>query len=523
MTGDAVARRTPLVELRGVSKRFGGVQALRDVSLSIQRGSVHGLVGENGAGKSTLGKLIAGVHPRDHGQMLVDDEEVAFGSPHDALRAGLTIIAQELALVPQMTVLQNVFLGTESHRLGVLDHALLRQRFQQLADLGFELDPDVVVGGMSVAEQQKVEVLRAIAREARLIVMDEPTASLTPDESARLLDVVRRLASAGTTIIFVSHALEDVLSLCDTVTILRDGEVVRTDPTDGETPDSLVRDMVGRRMDLAFPVLAPPPADAPVALQVRGVSVKGLVDDVSFDIRRGEIVGLAGLIGSGRTSVARALFGALRLSGGQVRVNGTALRTRSPRDAIAAGIAMLPESRKESGLVMGSTITHNISLPHLSDVATAGVVRGREEAERVQRTASGIRVKTPSFDAPVATLSGGNQQKVLFAKWLFDQPTVLIADEPTRGVDVAAKSSIYEILVELASQGMAILLISSELEEILGLSHRVLVMRNGRVVEETTAGDVDSEAVLAAAFGTAGTQASHVGHVAGAKKEHDER
>jgi ABC-type sugar transport system ATPase subunit len=489
------------VEVRGVSKRFGGVQALREVDLVIARGSIHGLVGENGAGKSTLGKILAGVHRPDDGELFVDGRAVTYRSPRDALADGITMIAQEPTLVPHRSVQENVFLGVE--RPIVLDERRVTRRFRALVEAsGIDLPGRRLARMLPVADQQKVEILRALARNAKVVVMDEPTSALTTDEAERLFELIRRLRDRDVTIIYVSHFLSEVLSLADTVTVLRDGRIVRTAAAQEETPERLVAAMLGRALDLAFPEKQPVATDAPVVLSVRGLSRRPSVHDVSFDLRAGEIVGLAGLIGSGRSEVARLIFGADRASAGAVEVDGKRLDARSPRAAIRRGVVMLPEDRKREGLLMLRSIVDNITLPHLGDVSNAGMLSRRAERRRAAELVTRVDVRTRSNAAPVNTLSGGNQQKVLFAKWLFRPPRVFIADEPTRGVDVGAKRAIYELIRALAADGIAVLLISSEHEEVLGLAHRVLVMRAGRIVAEFAEDEMSEDAVLHAAFGT---------------------
>ena len=483
-------------------KHFGGTQALQDVSLSIGRGTVHGLVGENGAGKSTLGKIVAGVHRPDAGEVLVEGRPVEYHSPRDALADGLTIIAQELALVPGRSVVENVFLGAESSRAGFVHERAMLQRYEALDTFGFGLDPGARVGSLRVADQQKVEILRAIGRESRLIVMDEPTASLGRDDAEKLFGIVRKLTAQGTTIVFVSHSLGDVLALCDEATVLKDGKLVRTGPASAETSESLVLGMVGRSLELTFPPKRRPPPESPVVLSVEGLSVEGLVRDASLQIREGEIVGLAGLIGSGRSELAAAVFGALPRSAGTVELGGRLLEIRSPRQAVRAGIGMLPESRKDMGLVMRRPIVENVTLPHLRRISLGGLVRTRRERSSLREIFEQVGVPAGRVRDSVDTLSGGNQQKVLFSKWLYGEPRLLIADEPTRGVDVGAKRAIYELLVRLADAGLAILLISSELEEVVGLSHRIVVMREGRLVSEVDAELATGEGLLGAAFGT---------------------
>jgi len=494
----------PHIALLGVSKSFGGARALADVTLDFERGSIHGLVGENGAGKSTLGKIVAGVHTADAGELRVDGSPAHYRSPHEALRDGLTLIAQELALVPQLTVLENVFLGVEDERLGVVDGQALRRRYRELSkDAGFDLAPDARVGGLRIADQQKVEILRALARNARLIVMDEPTAALTRDEAARLFEIVRGLHGRGVTIVYVSHNLNEVLALVETVTVLRDGRVVKTGAAANETPASLVTAMLGRSMEMTFPEPLFPAADAPIVLEVEGLTRTGIVEDISFAVREGEILSLAGLVGSGRTEVARAIFGADRRDRGTIEVAAKRVEIRTPRDAKRAGIAMLPESRRDQGLLMRRSIVENTSLPDLRKVSSGGVlVRRRRERWLVEQLAQRVDLRASGLNATVASLSGGNQQKVLFAKWLFHRPRVLIADEPTRGIDVGAKRAIYNLIRELAAEGMAVVLVSSELEEVLGLSHRILVMRHGRIVAEFDGRTAREEDVMRAAFAT---------------------
>ncbi len=493
-----------LIQVEGLSKRFGGVRALDDVDLAVRQGSVHALVGENGAGKSTLGKVIAGVHHPDAGNLLVEGRPVHYRSPHDALKDGITMIAQELALLPHRTVSENVFLGIEHNRLGVVDRGSLRRRYGALvAEVGFDVPGGVPAGSLKVADQQKVEILRAVAREARVIVMDEPTAALGREETERLLELVRLLVTRGTTIVFVSHFLDEALSVSDEVTVLRDGRVVKSAAAAAETPATLITAMLGRSLDMTFPEKRYPAVDAPVVLSVKGLRRVGSAAEVSFDVRAGEIVGMAGLIGSGRSEVARAVFGADARDAGSIELDGKQLRIRSPRSAIKAGIAMLPESRKEQGLQMNRSVLENVTLPHVRTVSRAGVVAPLAERRAVNEMATRVDVRMARLSAPVRTLSGGNQQKTLFARWLLRTPRIIIADEPTRGVDVGAKLAIYELVVSLAAEGLAVLMISSELEEILGLAHRILVMRGGEIVSEFDGRTATESAVMAAAFGAA--------------------
>jgi len=491
------------VEARGISKRYGGARALDDVSVSVAAGEIHALVGENGAGKSTLGKIVAGAVAADVGTILCDGEAVTFRSPRDAIRHGIALIHQELALAPAMSVQDNVFLGMELGRAGLVDRKAQRERLGELmARIGFEHDPSVRVETLRVADQQKAEILRALVRDARLIVMDEPTAALTRIEADRLLEITRDLRDEGVTVIYVSHILGDVLALADTVTVLKDGRHVKTSPAASETPDSLVTAMLGRSMDLVFPERVAPPSDRRVVLSVRDLSRPPAFADVSFDIRAGEIVGLAGLVGSGRTEIARAIFGA-DAANGTVEVDGRELRRRSPGAGIRRGIAMLPESRKEQGLVMMRPVTENVTIAHLDAVTKMGVLQMRRERRLVGEVLKDVDARAASHSMPVSALSGGNQQKTAIAKWLVKTPKVLLADEPTRGIDVGAKRAIYELIAELARGGLGVLLISSELEEVLGLAHRILVLRSGRIVAELDGATADEEMVMRAAFGGA--------------------
>jgi ABC-type sugar transport system ATPase subunit len=492
------------VAVRSIHKRYAGARALDDVSVTIERGEIHALVGENGAGKSTLGKIIAGVVAPDEGVILVEGQEVRYRSPREAIRAGIALIDQELATVRPMSVLDNVFLGAERLNAGLLDRGAQVERFEELAaQMGFSGDHKAIAGTLRTADQQKIEIMRALVRGARLVIMDEPTAALSKVEADRLLQIARDLREEGATIIFVSHFLEDVLALADTVTVLKDGRHVKTCPGAGETVDSLVTAMLGRSLDYVFPEPAPPEPQAPVVLTVRELSRPPAFCDVSFDVRAGEIVGLAGLVGSGRTEIARGIFGA-DPAHGTVTIDGRPLRLGSPRQAIRRGIALLPESRKDQGLAMHRSVAENVSMVHLDQVCRAGILRGRRERSVVNDMLGRVQAKVATPSMPVSGLSGGNQQKVALAKWLVCPPKLLIADEPTRGVDVGAKQTIYELIKRLAEEGMAVLLISSEIEEILGLAHRVLVVRTGRVVAEFEGDAAEEEAIMRAAFGGTG-------------------
>jgi simple sugar transport system ATP-binding protein/ribose transport system ATP-binding protein len=491
----ATERGATHVELSAVSKRFGGVRALDAVSLTIARGEVHALVGENGAGKSTLGRIVAGVIAPDDGQLRLAGEPVTLRSPREALERGIATIAQEPTLVPRLSVAENVFLGTEPRSTGFLRRRALGRRYAALAGrAGFDLPGDAPAGSLRTGQQQKVEILRALAREAELIVMDEPSAALSGPEKEQLHEIVRTLQSHGTTILLVSHDLREVLSLAATVTILRDGRVVRTAPAAEETEAKLIQGMLGRSLGAAFPVKRVPPPDAPPVLSVNDLRALG-VNGVSLEVRAGEIVGLAGLVGAGRTELARAIFGAARSAAGSVDPGG-----RGPRQSLRAGLAMIPESRQAEGLLPLRSVTENVSLASLNAVSRRGFVARRAERARVSELLDRWDVRGAGYGAPAGSLSGGNQQKVLFARMLLCSPRALIADEPTRGVDVGARRAIYDLLATLAEDGMGVLFVSSELEELLGLAHRILVMRQGAIVAELAGEEMTESAVLAAAF-----------------------
>jgi simple sugar transport system ATP-binding protein/ribose transport system ATP-binding protein len=473
------------LEVRGVSKRFGATQALADVSLALAPGEVHALVGENGAGKSTLGKVMAGVYSADSGSVVVDGEAVGRWDTGRAQRRGIVLIAQELSLVPHLTVAENVFLGVESKRFGVLRGGA-DERFAELeATCRFGLDPHARVGSLRLAEQQKVEIMRALARDARVLIMDEPTSSLTADETDKLHAVIAQLRDQGRTIVYVTHFLEAVLSTSDRVTIMRDGRKVRTTATADETKQSIVEGMLGRSLEVTFPPLppAPKPTIKPL-LELRGVSGDNGARDVSLHVRPGEIVGLAGLVGSGRTEIARLVFGADALTGGKILLDGKPLTTIDPRSSARRGVVLIPEDRRAEGLALVRSVRENIALPHVGRLGRAGILNKRQETKKVTELVNRLGVSPPRLDLPVGGFSGGNQQKVLFAKWLMQDPRVIILDEPTRGVDIGAKFKIYEVITQLAAEGAAILLISSEHEEVLNLSHRVYLIRDGAVLGE---------------------------------------
>lgn len=500
MSAEAVTADAPqlFVELRGVGKTFNSMPVLRDIDLTLKPGEVHALVGENGAGKSTLSKIISGIYTADSGTLVVNGEEVSFGSPREALDRGIATIAQELALVPALTVAENVFLGREPRSGGFLNRRLLKRKYHELAEgTGFELNPDATVSSLRTADQQKVEILRTLARGASLIIMDEPTAALSGHDAQLLHAVVRQLAASGHTVLLISHFLTEVLELSDTITILRDGRHIRTGPASAETEASLIEGMLGRVLSSAFPEKALPDKNAETVLTVTDLLAPG-VNGVSFSVRAGEIVGLAGLVGAGRSEIGHAIYGAVRRSAGSVQIEGVECPASVP-GALRSGVFMIPESRKEQGLVLGRPIRQNVTLSNLDQVSSAGWVRTARERADAQKMLE--RVTVAGDDRRnVSALSGGNQQKVLFARALQRSRKLLIADEPTRGVDVGSRRAIYDLIIDQAAQGIGVLVVSSEIEELLGLAHRVLVIRGGRIVAELAGKDMTEENVLTAAF-----------------------
>ena len=485
------------VRVRGVAKSFGGTRILNDITIDFLRGSVHALVGENGAGKSSVGKIVGGYYAADEGIVEIFGDRVTRFSPRDALQRGVAMIHQELQLVPELTVLQNVFLGQESNRAGVLTRGDM-DRFRALEETcDFGLDPGAKVAHLRIAERQKVEIMRAVAREARIIIMDEPTSSLTEDEARRLHALIARLTARGTTVIYVSHFLDHILANCDRVTVMRDGEVIRTDPIAGETKQSLVDSMLGQASEIIWPELppAPPPGTPPIA-ELSDVSTETGLRDISLTVRPGEIVGLIGLVGSGRTEIGRVLFGADRIVSGRYAFEGEEKPRLSIHQAVGLGIALVPEDRRKQGLVLTQTTRPNVSLASLGNISRGGVLRGGTEKDRVRRMIEHFGIVPSRVDGDVAFYSGGNQQKVLLSKWAVDRPKLLILDEPSRGVDIGARQRIHEFIVEMAAAGVGVLLISSELEEVINLSHRGYLMSEGRIFAEESCRDLGVEQAL---------------------------
>jgi rhamnose transport system ATP-binding protein len=497
----------PVLELRDATKSYGAVRALRDGNLAIASGEVRALMGENGAGKSTLVKVLGGVVRRDAGDMLVNGESVDFHSPHDARDTGIAVIYQEPTLFPDLSIAENVVMGYHPiARLKRIDRRRMHEQVQGLLDrLGVQLASDRPVRGLSIADQQIVEIAKALSFDARVLIMDEPTAALSGNEVDRLFAVVRTLREEGAAVLFISHRLDEVFTIADTVTVMRDGAVVHDARIADMTPDEMVRRMVGRELGALFPK-----QDAKVGetvLEVRRLTREGVFFDISFDVRAGEIVALAGLVGAGRSEVARVIFGVDKADAGHVDLGGRRLPNGKPLAAMEAGIGFVPEDRRQQGLVMDLSIARNATMTGMQRLSKLGLIHSAAENRLAREWAERLQLKYHRLEDSAGTLSGGNQQKVVLAKWLSTEPRLLIVDEPTRGIDVGTKAEVHRLLSELAGRGLAVLMISSELPEVLGMADRVLVMHEGRLTAELSREEADEERVIRAATG----QAAEVG------------
>ncbi len=498
--------RPPFLAMSGVSKRYGATQALREVAFSAESGVVHALVGENGAGKSTLVKVITGATQADNGRILVDGAPTPIASPLAAQRLGIRVVHQHVSLVPHLSVSENIHLGNMPTRAGGLwiDWSAAHAQAKAALDaIGFGgIDVRLPVARLSLGQRKLVEIAKACAISPRLLIMDEPSAALSHEERKRLFDLIRRLKAASTSILYISHDLDEVLEIADRVTVLRDGMVIATTPAAETDKRRIVEMMVGRVVNDIFPDREARPG--PEVLRLESLSGGGRFQDVSLTVAAGEIVGLYGLIGSGRTEVARCIFGADQPTAGEIRVSGRIVRPRSPRDALKAGIAMLTEDRTRDGLVLFLSTSDNITLANFARTSRYGLIQRRRQRAMVGEKVTELGIRPRNIDQPVRTLSGGNQQKVVLAKWLLAHANVLILDEPTWGVDIAAKQDIYDVIRRVAADGMAILLISSELPEVIGMSDRILVMRKGRLVGEASRHEATERKLVAIATGSMG-------------------
>lgn len=497
---------SPRIELDQIRKTFGSVVALRDAKLALHASEIHGLVGENGAGKSTLIKVITGVHRPDSGRMLMDGEQIQFEGPSDALGRGIAVIYQEPSLFDDLSIAENVWIGRQPLTSArTVDYAAMERRSREIfTTLGIDLDPHRTARGLSIADQQMVEIAKAISQDAEILIMDEPTAALSGSEVERLFSAVRGLRERGAAILFISHRFEEIQTLCQRVTVMRDGAFISSDPIGDVTIRELIRRMVGRSIDEMFPKLDVEPGE--VVLEVEGLASGSVLRDVSFTVRSGEIVALAGLVGSGRSEIVQSIFGTDRRTAGTVRVNGVALPPNRPRAAIRSGIGMVPEDRRQKGLILAQSILENAVAVVRRRLASLGFLKRAAEQAEAEDWTTRLRAKFGQLNDPVATLSGGNQQKIVLAKWLATNPTVLIVDEPTRGIDVGTKAEVHRLISELASEGMAVLMVSSELPEVLGMADRVVVVREGTIAGELDRPEATQESIIILATGSGAAQ-----------------
>jgi rhamnose transport system ATP-binding protein len=491
---------TPIMEMTGISKRFDATQALDDVSLTLYPGETHALLGENGAGKSTLIKVMTGIHSPDAGVIRVGAEETSFRTSGDAQRSGIAAIYQEPAIFPDLGVAENIFMSHQDRGALVRWRRMYRDAEAILARIDVRMDVRMLASGMTVASQQAVEIAKALSLDVRVLIMDEPTAALSAHEVSELFKQIRRLTDAGVAVLFISHRLDEVFEIADRVTVLRDGRLISSRPKEEITQALAIQEMVGRKMSDFFVRNPQPLGD--VVLRVEGLGREGAFADVGFDLREGEVLGFAGLVGAGRTDIGLSLFGIAPPDSGTVELRGRRLSVRSPRQALRAGIAYLSEDRRQLGLSLPQSVTANITLATLRNYVTRLRLLNRSAERAVaDRFREKLTIRTPSLDTPVEQLSGGNQQKTMLAKWLNAQPSVLILDEPTRGIDVGAKAEVHQIIDELAGSGMAIVLISSDLPEVIAMSDRVLVMREGRQTGLFERADANEETIISAAMG----------------------
>lgn len=494
---------TPFVEMEHIDKSFSGNQVLKDVHFQVLPGEVHALMGENGAGKSTLVKVLTGIHARDNGQIKVRGQDVDFSSPKQAEKTGIIVIHQELNIIPHLTVTENMFLGKELTygKTGILNIKKMKMQTEaSLRELGVSnIWPDDIAGELSVGQQQMIEIARALATKAELIVMDEPTAALTEREIEGLFKVVESLRKKGVGIIYISHRMEEIFTICDRITVLRDGEYVGTEVISGTSFEAIVKMMVGRELGERFP---PRKGNVGgVICEVKDLERKGLFQNINFHVNKGEILGVSGLMGAGRTEIMEALFGYRKINNGSITLDGEPLTINHPLDAIRAGIGFITEDRKSKGLILHSSIRENISLANMKAISKNGVISSTKENELILNLIKRLNIKTTGGEQEVKSLSGGNQQKVVIAKWLGINPKVLILDEPTRGVDIGAKKEIYTIMNELTEKGVAIIMISSELPEILGVSDRIMVIHEGKITRTFERHEADQEKIMTAATG----------------------
>lgn len=491
------------IVMKDISKSFSGNQVLRQVDFSINRGEIHALMGENGAGKSTLVKILTGIYQKDEGEIFLEGEKITFANPKEAEEKGISMIHQELNIIPQLSVIENMFLGKEITygKTGILNKQEMNQRTKEsLAKLGVEsISPEDIAGDLSVGQQQMVEIARTLATNAELLVMDEPTAALTDREIESFFNVIKKLKAEGVSIIYISHRMEEIFEICDRITVLRDGEYIGTEKIADTSFQAIVKMMVGREIGERYPARSNSIGDT--VFEAKALACDNIFNDVSFFVKKGEILGVAGLMGAGRSEVMEAIFGFRKLTKGTIYINGKKVGIKHPNDAVKAGIGFITEDRKSKGLVIDASIRENIALTNLKTLAKKGVIYKSKEKDLVKRLMEKLKVRATSEEQVVKSLSGGNQQKVVLAKWLGIRPKILILDEPTRGVDIGAKKEIYTIINELSKNGVAIIMVSSELPEVLGVSDRIMVMHEGKVTAFFDRTEADQEKIMMAATG----------------------
>lgn len=495
--------KKPILEMVGISKSFPGVKALQDVHIKAYGGKVLALLGENGAGKSTLMKIVSGVYKKDEGKIIVDGDEIEIQGIKHAESLGITIIHQELSVLPNLTVAQNIFLGNEKFSKGTrkINKAWMKERSKYFLDqIGCNINPNTLVKDINLGEMQMIEIAKALTKNSSVIIMDEPTTALTDVETQKLFEVIRKLKEKGIAIIYISHRMDEIFQICDSITVLRDGKYIGSVETKDVTKDDLITMMVGRKLEEQFPYKEVEKEN--VLLKVENLSMKDKVKNVSFEIRSGEILGVSGLMGAGRTELAKTIFGDYKKDSGEIYVDGEKVNINSPKDAIKYGICYLSEDRKQEGLILNLSVAQNMTLPNLTSYENKMKrIDKKSEKKEVEEYIKRLSIKTPSQEQLVKNLSGGNQQKVILAKWLMRSPKVLIVDEPTKGIDVGAKKEIYEVLNKLKGMGKAVIMISSDMAEILGVSDRVMVMHEGKVTGELKREEATQESIMKYAIG----------------------
>ena len=490
------------IDMTGISKTFTGVQVLKDVSFSLGSGEIHALVGENGAGKSTLMKILTGVYSHDKGEIIIDGKAVNFKHPKEAEGKGIVFIHQELNTMPDLTVEENMFMGRDiKNKWGLLNKKEMQREVMRVTELlGIRISPAAIMGSLSVGQQQLVEIAKALLSDAKLIIMDEPTAALTPVETEILFRIARDLKERGVSIVYISHRMEEIFQLCDRITVLRDGQYVDTKEISNTDMNDVIRMMIGRAIGDRYP--ARHVDKGGVVMEACSLTNKTYFEDISFSVKAGEILGVSGLMGAGRTEIMRAIFGALKLDSGVIKLNGKEVRIKNPTEAKAAGIGFITEDRKVEGLMLEESIEKNISLNNLDKISAANFVLNKnKERSLAYQAVEKLSVRSSGIEQTCCTLSGGNQQKIVFAKWMYTDPSLLILDEPTRGVDVGAKKEIYNIIVQLAERGVAIIMVSSDLPEVLGMSDRIMVIHEGKVNGIIDAAEANQEKIMILATG----------------------